>query len=67
MLFSPRDEGSRLAAGEQDAQHQARPSASTVAPATLAPRGRFLTLTGRPFLPVAGNPSRGGSGITTPT
>jgi len=42
-LFRPDDEGSRL----QDVQHQARHSASTVAPATLAPRKHFVMLRGR--------------------
>ena len=65
VLFNPGDEGDGLAAGEgdrlaleavlkpeQDVQHKARHSASTVAPATLAPRRHFVTLTGQPFLPV---------------
>ena len=46
---TPADEGTRTAAGEQDAQHQARHSATTAAPATLAACRRIVTLTDRPF------------------
>ncbi len=63
MLFSPADEGDRLALEvllkpEQDVQPPAKPSASNVAPATLAPRKHFVILTGRPFLPCPGTASR---------
>src|SRR5262249_29255763 len=48
VLFSPGDEGSR----PQDVQHQAMHSASTVAPAALAPRRHFVNLTDWPSRPV---------------
>ncbi len=66
MLVRPGDEGSRLAAAEQDVQHQARHSAINVAPAAPKPRRHFVTLTGRCFPPVPREPSAGGQRIHHP-
>jgi hypothetical protein len=50
------DATSLLGAAEQDAQDQARHSATSVAPANLRPRSHFVTLTVCCFLPVSRKP-----------
>jgi hypothetical protein len=61
------DETSLLGAAEQDAQDQARDTATAVAPASLRPRSHFVTLTVCRFLPVSRNRLPSDSGVARPT